>query len=170
MGLFDRKKKKIEIEEKKYTLYSITNGKAFPLEQVSDEMFSKKILGDGIAFESLDGAVYAPCSGVITTIMDTGHALAITSTDGAEILIHIGFDTVKEGGEGFAAHVSTGDKVNAGELIVTFDKKKLEKKGYDLAIPMIIINCDKFPKLENLYDGRIEAGVPVLKFSEIEKV
>lgn len=170
MGLFDKKKKKIKIEEKRYTLYSIANGKTLPLEQVKDEMFSKKILGDGIAFESLDGAVYAPCSGVISTVMDTGHALAITSADGAEVLIHIGLDTVKEGGEGFTVHVSAGDKVNAGELIVTFDKKKLEKKGYDLVIPMIIINGDEFPKHENLYEGTIQAGEPVVALSEITKV
>ena len=108
----------------------MANGKSVAIEDVPDEVFATKMMGDGIAVIPDEGKIYAPCDGTISMIMDnTKHALGIKTEDGIEMLIHVGLDTVNLLGEGFETHVATGDQVEAGELLITYDKEKLDKEG-----------------------------------------
>ncbi|MCR5229972.1 MAG: PTS glucose transporter subunit IIA [Solobacterium sp.] len=118
------------------------DGELIDIATVSDEMFAEQMLGKSIAFKfSGDSAdICAPASGELTAIFPTGHAFGITMSNGAELLIHIGIDTVNEQGNGFkVAGKKQGDKVRAGDLIVTVDQKKLSAK-YDMSTMVIVTN------------------------------
>lgn len=134
------------------------NGKIIPLEQMNDETFSKKLIGDGYAIIPANGKVVSPVNGVITTLFPTKHAIGITSDDGTEVLIHIGIDTVKTNGEGFHSQVQQGDHVNKNQELVVFDKQKLEKEGYDLTTAVVYTNGKK-TKIE--YNVQANAGKKV---------
>lgn len=154
--------KKPETAKKSITLYSHLNGTVVPLENVADEVFSQKILGDGIAVEPCEGRLYSPCDGKIDSVFDTKHAINIVSEDGAEILLHIGIDTVKLEGKYFEAHVSDGQKVKKGDLLITFDMDKIKEAGYKLTTPMIICNADDYSSFEALAEGKTSAGDKLL--------
>jgi PTS system, glucose subfamily, IIA component len=117
-------------------------GEVISLDKVPDEVFSGKMLGDGFAVRPLDNKVYAPVSGVIRVLFPTKHAVAIKTDEGIEVLVHIGIDTVKLGGEGFEVYVQKGDSVKRGDLLITFDKNIVEKKVKSLISPVIITNMD----------------------------
>lgn len=119
-----------------------------PMEEVNDDTFANKVLGDGAAVLPEEGKVYAPADGVITSIFDTKHAICFTSSQGTEILIHIGVDTVNLQGKYFTAHVKDGDAVKRGQLLIEFDKEQIEKAGYDTVIPMIFTDLPEDRKLE----------------------
>ena len=124
MGLFTKKKLPAWNPG---TLGSITQGKVMPVTEVKDEVFSQKMLGDGVAFLSEDGVVVSPCDGTVTAFFHTNHAIGLTTQDGAEILIHIGLDTVKEGGRGFKGHVKEGDAVKTRAILGTMEAMKMEQ-------------------------------------------
>lgn len=161
MGLFTKKKLPAWNPG---TLGSITQGKVMPVTEVKDEMFSQKMLGDGVAFLSEDGIVVSPCDGTVTAFFHTNHAIGLTTQDGAEVLIHIGLDTVKEGGKGFKGFVKEGDTVKRGQKLITFDKKALEAKGYDLSIPMIVSNMDAVQDMKALMEGTVTTEDEVLAY------
>lgn len=145
------------------TLYSHLNGTVVPLEEVADDVFSQKILGDGIAIEPSEGRLYSPCDGEIGSVFDTKHAVNLVSEDGAEILLHIGIDTVKLEGQFFEAHVSEGQRVKKGDLLITFDMDKIREAGFKLTTPMIICNTEDFSAFEALARGKTAAGDKLLK-------
>lgn len=145
--------------KKAVQIMSPMNGTTVPLSEVNDAVFSQKVLGDGIAVLPQDGKVYAPTDGTITTLFETKHAIGLESTQGAEILIHIGIDTVNLEGRYFTAHVKTGDIVKKGDLLVTFDKMAIEQEGYETITPVLITNTDNFVKIEANSSGQeIKAG------------
>ena len=115
---------------------------------MKDETFANKVLGDGVAVLPAEGKVYAPADGTIMSIFDTKHAVCFASSCGTEILIHIGVDTVNLQGKYFTAHVKDGDTVKKGQLLIEFDKERIEKAGYDTAIPMIFTDLPNEKKLE----------------------
>jgi PTS system beta-glucosides-specific IIC component len=119
-------------------------GEVKNLSAVKDEAFSGGVLGQGIAIVPLEGKVYAPCDGVVSNLFETGHAVGITSQSGAEILIHIGVDTVKLNGDGFTKKVHKGDSVKKGQLLLEFDIDKIKKAGYSIVSPIIVTNMDNF--------------------------
>ncbi len=137
MGFF---KKKVDLPYEPGNLYSITDGKLISIEKVNDEMFAKKMMGDGVAFISESGAVVSPCNGTVSTIFETNHTIGLVSDDGIEVLIHIGLDTVKENGKGFKSYVKEGANIKRGQKLIDFDIKYLESKGYDLDKRLISIN------------------------------
>lgn len=118
------------------------------MEDVNDETFKNKILGDGVAVIPSAGKVYAPADGRIISIFDTKHAICFASNYGTEILIHIGVDTVNLQGKYFTPHVNTGDVVKKGQLLITFDKEQIQKAGYDTVIPMMFTDFPAEKKLE----------------------
>ena len=133
------------------------SGQAIPLEQVPDDVFSQKILGDGIAIIPTDGKIYAPVDGEIATVAETLHAYGFTSEDGLEILVHVGLDSVKLKGEGFTSHVQVGDKVKAGQLVAEVDLKFLISQGVPATTPVLICEGAEDAQL-NTVTGDVKAG------------
>lgn len=138
-------------------------GKVVPLSEVDDGVFSEKMLGDGVAIIPTEGKVYAPASGVMSTVFPTKHAYGITTPDGAEVLIHIGINTVELDGELFESHVEQDQHVNAGDLIATFDVEKIKEKGYPIYTPVIITNTASFGHIKPLINGDREHGENLLE-------
>ena len=152
-----------ETNGKTITLYSHMNGTAVKLEDVEDEVFSQKILGEGAAVEPSEGKLYAPCDGKIDSVFDTKHAVNMVSSDGVEILLHIGIDTVKLGGQYFEAHVSDGQEVKKGDLLISFDMDKIKAAGYKVTTPLIIGNTDDYASVEPVAQNSVSAGDMILK-------
>lgn len=152
-----------ETNGKTITLYSHMNGTAVKLEDVEDEVFSQKILGEGAAVEPSEGKLYAPCDGKIDSVFDTKHAVNMVSDDGVEILLHIGIDTVKLGGQYFEAHVSDGQEVKKGDLLISFDMDKIKAAGYKVTTPIIIGNTDDYASVEPVAQNSVSAGDIILK-------
>ena len=151
-----------EEKEGALILGSVANGTVVPLEQVKDEVFSKGVLGRGIAVEPEDDKVYAPCSGVISNVVDTRHAIGITAENGAEILIHVGLDTVKLKGNYFEYAVKNGDKVKKGDLLIKFDRKKIQDLKYCTVIPTVVCNTEDFKEFTPVASGKIKAGQDIM--------
>lgn len=138
-------------------------GKVLPLEQMKDDAFASGVLGKGAAVLPEEGKVYVPADGEITTLFPTLHALGMMTKEGVELLIHIGLDTVQLNGEGFKAHVSQGDQVKKGQLLIEFDMDFLEKKGYCLETPVLVTNSDDFLEVAAVAGGQVTPGETLLK-------
>ncbi len=149
-------------------LYSPLTGKAVPLDSVPDDVFSKRMLGDGVAIEPTDGKLYAPCDGTVETVFDTRHAVNLKGTGGCEILLHIGIDTVKLNGKYFVAHVNSGQSVKRGDLLLSFDIKGIKNEGYKLTSPMVICNSDEYAEIKVLAEGNVTRGRDVLRLIKKE--
>ena len=135
MGLFSRKDKTMKI-------LAPQTGKAVPVSEVPDPVFSGKVLGDGVGILPTEGGVYAPVSGTVVQVAETFHAVGIESDDGLEVLVHLGIDTVKLKGEGFTCHVKEGQHVSAGDKLIDMDLAFIESKGLSTVSPCIITNVD----------------------------
>lgn len=123
-------------------------GTIIPLNQVEDEAFASEMLGKGIAIEPTEGKVVAPFDGTITALFPTHHAVGLKADKtGAEILIHVGIDTVNLKGEHFSAAVSQGDKVTKGQLLLTFDIPKIQAAGYKTQVPVLVTNTPEFSEI-----------------------
>ena len=132
----------------KEEFFGYAKGQMIAIEDVKDETFANKILGDGVAVIPEEGKVYAPADGRIISIFDTKHAICFSSNCGTEILIHIGVDTVNLQGKYFTPHVNTGDIVKKGQLLIEFDKESIQKAGYDTVIPMMFTDFPDGKTLE----------------------
>ena len=118
---------------------AILDGRVIPLEQVPDEVFSKNVVGDGVAFEPTGTTVVAPADATVSVVMEgTRHACGLTLPNGMELLIHIGVDTVSMGGDGFTAFVNTGDKVRRDDPLIQFDPEKIRKAGHPCTTMLIV--------------------------------
>ena len=148
---------------RKTEIASPLKGEVKLLSQVKDEAFASGVLGKGAAILPEEGKVYAPADGEITALFPTLHALGIKTADGAELLIHIGMDTVQLNGEGFEAHVQEGDQVKKGQLLISFDRELIEGKGYCLETPVLITNSDDYLEIVEPKPGRIMQGETLLK-------
>ncbi|MEY8353489.1 glucose PTS transporter subunit IIA [Lachnospiraceae bacterium 54-53] len=129
-------------EIKDTAIAAVADARVFPLEEVKDEVFSQKMMGDGVAFELKDDLVCAPVGGELTALFPTGHAFGIRRDDGVEVLVHIGIDTVKLAGKGFTAVAEQGKRIGAGEPVVKVDRDMIQSEGYDLATILIITNAN----------------------------
>lgn len=142
---------------------SPVKGTVVSLEQVNDPTFSEGMLGKGVAVIPAEGNIYAPVDGEISLLFDTLHAVSMTTKDGVEILIHVGLDTVKLKGDGFTAHVATGDSVKKGDLLLSVDLEALKAAGYDTVTPMVICNTDDYSDVETIKLTEVEPGNDLLK-------
>lgn len=153
----------VETEEHNDTLPEVSDneilsplaGKSIALEDVPDPTFAEGILGLGAAVEPSEGKITAPADGTVGTLFDTHHAIGLNLDNGAELLIHIGINTVELNGEGFTAHVSEGDRVKKGQTLITFDKELIASKGYKTATPVIVTNPDEYSAVKRVADGNV---------------
>lgn len=153
----------VETEEHHDTLPEVSDneilsplaGKAIALEDVPDPTFAEGILGLGAAVEPSEGKITAPADGTVGTLFDTHHAIGLNLDNGAELLIHIGINTVELNGEGFTAHVSEGDRVKKGQTLITFDKELIASKCYKTVTPVIVTNPDEYSAVKRVADGNV---------------
>lgn len=155
--------KQLVLAEK--VINSPINGKVVDLKEVEDGVFSEGLLGKGIAIIPSEGKVYAPVDGVMTTVFPTKHAYGITTEDGAEVLVHIGINTVELNGSLFTAHVQHDQRVKAGDLIAEFDLEQIKAKGYPIYTPVIITNTPSFETIKPLRFGNVTHGSRVLQLN-----
>lgn len=141
----------------KELIVSPLSGTVLPLNEVKDEAFSSGALGKGIAIDPLDGTLKAPCDGVIVSLFPTKHAIGIRSKQGAEILIHIGLNTVELQGEHFYPQVKQGDPVKKGQILLTFDLDQLKAKNYQMVVPVVITNSNAYREILPMGTGLIQA-------------
>lgn len=141
--------------DKKTIIHSPMNGVVIDLSKVEDTTFAEKILGDGAAIESEDGKVYAPFNGTVLSLFPTNHAIGLESTDGVEMLIHIGLDTVQLNGKYFTAYVTQGQEFKKGDLLIEFDKEAIKAAGYSTVVPIIISNTHQYQKVNRVSANRV---------------
>ena len=142
-------------------------GWSSPLAEIPDEVFARAMLGDGVALEPTDAVLRAPCEGEIISIAAARHAIALRTPDGAEILVHVGIDTVELGGEGFTPRVRKGDRVHAGDELLHFDLDLLARRARSLVTPVIVTNGERFRIVRAQIDRRVAAGDPLFELEEI---
>lgn len=146
-------------------IYAPCKGEVVALEDVPDPAFSEKVLGDGFAVIPTEGKIYAPADGEVTMVFDTRHAVTMTSAQGAEILIHIGLDTVTLKGEPFTAHVAAGDHVKKGDLLMDVDLDKIKAAGLNIITPVLICNTDDYKEISLQKKGEATLDDAVLKLT-----
>ncbi len=143
-------------------VYSPIKGKVIPLNTVKDETFAGEYLGKGVAIQPEQGRVVAPFDGKITVVMDTKHAVGITSNNGIEVLIHVGMDTVQLNGKYYQTHVKVDDEVKKGDLLLTFEKENIIAEGYEITTPVVITNTADFKQINVLTNKQSEEGDEVI--------
>ena len=139
----------------KLSVLAPMNGQAVPLDQVPDEVFSQKVLGDGLAVIPSEGKIFSPVNGEISSIAETKHAYGFTADNGLEVLVHFGLETVALQGQGFTPHVQVGDRVKAGDLVAEVDMEFLKSKQINTITPVLI--CD------GMDDMQIETAAGMVK-------
>ncbi|HEP1546917.1 PTS system sucrose-specific transporter subunit IIA [Streptococcus pyogenes] len=140
------------------TLYSPLNGTVVDLAAVSDPVFSSGAMGQGLAIKPEDNTLYSPVDGKVEIVFETGHAYAITSSQGAEVLLHIGIDTVSMAGDGFESLVAVGQAVKKGDLLGHFDPSKIAEAGLDDTTMMIVTNSADYQSVDILAQGHVLIG------------
>lgn len=144
-------------------LSACLNGTVVPLADVKDEAFASGALGEGIAVEPTDGELVAPADGEISSTFETHHAVGMTTADGAELLMHIGIDTVKLGGKHFTYLVNEGDKVKKGQPLIRFDLEAIKAEGYPVTTPLIVCNTDDYAAVAAKASGTVKQGDALLE-------
>ncbi|WP_455057275.1 glucose PTS transporter subunit IIA [Jutongia sp.] len=150
-----------EVTEKD-TVYSPIEGKLIPMEEVPDETFASKALGDGVAVIPESGKVYASFDGQVEMVYDTKHAIGLVSEDGMELLIHVGINTVELGGKYFTAKAENGQKMKKGDLLLEFDMDGIQKAGYPIVTPVIVTNSDDYEDLKLCTSGDVKPGEKII--------
>lgn len=150
------------IRKKKIELLSPLTGKLFPLEEVPDQVFSQKMVGDGVAILPQNGLVLAPLAGEVVALFPTGHALGIRSPEGVEVLIHLGVETVALQGEGFTPYVKKGQHVEAGEKLIFADLDYVGAHAPSLLSPIILTNLERVQSWEASTEEILTAGDPLM--------
>ena len=144
-------------------LAACLTGTVVPLAEVKDEAFASGALGDGIAIEPTDGELVAPADGEISSTFETHHAVGMTTVDGAELLMHIGIDTVKLGGKHFTYLVNEGDKVKKGQPLIRFELEAIKAEGYPVTTPVIVCNTDDYAAVAAKASGTVKQGDALLE-------
>ncbi len=139
------------------SVLSPLSGQVVALADVPDATFANGILGQGAAIQPSEGKVVAPAAGVVSNVFNTKHLVGLKLDNGAELLVHIGMNTVALGGEGFEAHVKEGDRVQKGDLLISFDQAFIESKGYSTITPVVVANSDSYQAVRQAAEGEIAA-------------
>ncbi len=147
------------------TLCAPLKGRVIALAQVKDPVFSSGTMGTGLAIEPEEGKVYAPCDGVVETMFPTGHAIGICSDNGAELLIHVGMDTVELDGRGFHPQVKTGERCQKGQILLEFDMHVIREAGYVMTTPVVVTNAEKYKEIEMTQESYCQQGEVLLRLN-----
>lgn len=148
--------------KKSFKLVAPMDGKVIDLSKVPDEVFSERLVGDGVAVDSTGDIIVAPADGILKMIFKTNHAFAVVLENGAEILVHIGLDTVELDGYGFERIAEEGKKVKAGDPIIKINRQAIKEKGCSLITPVLITNMEIVKELNVNLDKDVRAGVDVV--------
>ena len=140
-------------------------GKVVKLNDVADAAFASGMLGQGVAIAPEEGILYAPIDGKVSALFPTGHAIGITSETGAEMLIHVGMDTVQLQGKGFTPLVAVGDSIKQGQKLLEFDMNLIQEAGYSLVTPILITNSDTFTDIVPTEDTEVQVGSVLITVS-----
>lgn len=143
-----KKKEEPKVEIKEVTYHSFGTGKVVPIEEVPDQVFAQRMMGDGYAIELTDNTIVSPVDGEVILVFPTGHAFGIKTEDGVEILLHLGIDTVELNGEGFEGKVQQGDKVKAGDVLTVMDLEKIKAAGKSVVSPFILTSGQQIELLK----------------------
>ncbi len=166
MGLFEKFIKITKEIPTQEVLTAYAEGELISIKNVNDPTFAEEILGRGVAIKPSKGELYAPVDGTVAMLFDTLHAIALTTEMGQEILLHIGIDTVELKGKYFSANVKVGQKVKAGELMIRFENEIIQELGFDLVIPMIVTNKEKFRRFQLEDPHTVKIGEKVMVVSK----
>ena len=147
-------------------LYAPMAGKAVPITQVPDPTFAEGMLGNGIAIAPTDGKVYAPCDATVDMMFTTGHAVSLIADFGAEILIHVGLETVSLEGKPFTVHAANGDKVKKGQLLIEVDLEAVKAAGLQTVTPMVICNTGTYPTFNTVVGKDVTNEDVVIQLAE----
>ena len=139
------------------------SGAVVPMGEVQDEAFATCVLGEGAAIEPSEGRLYAPADAEVDNLFDTHHAIGLVTSEGVEVLLHIGINTVELAGQHFTAHVEVGQKVKKGDLLISFDMEAIKAAGYLCTTPMIVCNTDDYQSVKTLAQGDIKPGAPLVE-------
>ena len=162
LALQKAKEEKVENNNPDEKVVSPLNGQVMTLSEVKDKVFSSSAMGKGMAIEPTDGVLHAPADGQIIMTFPTSHAIGMRTTDGAEILMHIGMDTVNLQGKGFNTLVEKGQNVKAGDELVKFDIPAIKKAGYSVTTPIVVTNSQDYADIERTADGQVKVGQEIL--------
>ena len=149
-------------EDHSMEIVAPVSGKLVSIQEVNDPAFSDEVLGKGVAIVPTSGRICAPVDGTVSTVFPTGHAVAMTSGKGVEILVHIGLDPVKLEGRHFKIHASEGQEVKKGDLLLEADLEQIRAEGYDIATPVVICNSDDYSKFRITEPGEVSQGDVIL--------
>ena len=141
----------------------IPNKEAGQEAEKGEKMSPIKVLGKTIGIEPTDGVIHAPFDGNIVQVSDTGHAIGLVSTDGLELMIHVGVDTVEMGGVGFNVKTKVGETVKAGQELLAFDRKAIANAGHPDVVMVIVLNEDMYSSFEIVPEGKVSAGTKVIQ-------
>ena len=147
-------------------LYAPLAGKAVAITDVPDPTFAEGMLGNGIAIIPSDGKVYAPCNATVDMMFSTGHAVSLVSEAGAEILIHVGLETVSLEGKPFTLHVNSGDTVKKGDLLFEADLEMIKEAGLPIITPVIVCNSDSYTQFDTTVGTDVAVGDAIIKLGK----
>ena len=165
MGLFDKLFGKGEKVNDNH-IYAPLTGKVVPISEVPDPTFAEGMLGNGIAIIPTDGKVYAPCNGKVETMFSTGHAVALSTAGGAELLIHVGLETVGLNGAPFTIHVADGDEGKKGQLLFEAILEMIQEAGLPIITPVVVCNSDDFAKFDTVVGKDVTNADVVIKLGK----
>ena len=161
MGLF----KKL-FQKNTHALYAPMEGRAVPITEVPDPTFAEGMLGNGIAIVPADGKVYSPCDATVDMIFPTGHAVSLVADSGAEILIHVGLETVSLAGKPFSVHAANGNRVKKGQLLIEADLKAIADAGLNTITPMVVCNTDVYSAFQTLTGRNVTTNDVVIELAK----
>ena len=138
------------MEPEPLSVYAPVKGTVLAQSEIPDETFASDALGRGVGIDPAEGVVYAPFDGEISSVVDTRHAVGITSKDGVELLIHVGVDTVKMSGDGFRVYIEEGDQVKIGQKLIEFDVEKIKNAGFSPVTAVLVLNADEYAGIDTV--------------------
>lgn len=166
MGLFDKLFGKKEEAVNPNHIFAPMAGQTVPVAEVPDPTFAQGLLGEGIAIIPADGKVYAPCNATVDTMFETGHACSLVAENGAEILIHVGLETVGLGGKCFKVHVKNGQKVKKGQLMFEADLEGIKAAGLPTITPVLVCNSNDYTTFNTVTSKIVSAGEMIMELGK----